>query len=214
MEIKNRNILVLSPHSDDMELGCGATIHRLIKASNFVVNMIFSYPPGVAEEEILKEIRAAQVWIEHNQTVHRVFPEVYLNSTPGEDNDFTRCRHLIRQALWDYNRASKPHVVFVPNTKDVHQSHQVVTEEARRVFKHSTILGYELPWNSYGFDGNVFFEVKQPSLVAKEEAIAEYASQGSRDMFHKSFATELARVRGLQAGVPFAECFEAIRIMI
>lgn len=214
MEIRSKKILVISPHADDMELGCGATIARLVKRANRVTNMILSFPPLVKEEKIREEISNAQNWIAHNETIFATYVTGSGIIFNGRDNDFALCRHVIRDYLWGYNRGNQPDVIFVPCTKDVHQSHQVVTEEARRIFKHSTILGYELFWNNYGFDNNVFIEVKEEDLEAKSKACAAYSSQFSRDMFARPWVEDLARIRGIQAGVPFAESFEAIRIVI
>ena len=38
----NKRILILAPHTDDGELGCGATISKLIETSNDVYYVAFS----------------------------------------------------------------------------------------------------------------------------------------------------------------------------
>src|SRR5262249_13871155 len=106
-------------------------------------------------------------------------------------------------------------VVLVPNSHDVHQSHEVVFAEARRAFKHSTILGYELPWNNFVFDSSVFVRLSAENMEAKKRAVGAFRSQTARPYFKDSDVYEDgARLRGLQAGCQFAECFQAIRIIV
>jgi LmbE family N-acetylglucosaminyl deacetylase len=105
-------------------------------------------------------------------------------------------------------------VVFIPNSKDIHQSHEVVFAEARRAFKWGTILGYELPWNSMEFPMDVFLTVSKEDVDAKIAAINAYKTQKNRMFFSNDIVGDLARVRGKQIGRPYAECFELIRMII
>jgi LmbE family N-acetylglucosaminyl deacetylase len=108
----------------------------------------------------------------------------------------------------------EPDVVFVPCSTDTHQSHEVVFSEARRAFKHTTLLGYELPWNNFTLSTDVFVEVAEENIEAKRRAILAYNSQSARPFVRNDVAHELARVRGIQANCTYAECFEAIRIFL
>ena len=105
--------------------------------------------------------------------------------------------------------------MLVPNGHDVHQSHEVVFAEARRAFKQTTILGYELSWNNFVFDSSVFVRLSADNIAAKKKAVGAFKSQTSRPFLKDSAACEpLARMRGLQAGCQYAECFQAIRIIL
>ena len=42
MDNKRKSILVLAPHADDGELGCGGTLNRLIEEGGKVFYMCFS----------------------------------------------------------------------------------------------------------------------------------------------------------------------------
>jgi hypothetical protein len=88
-----------------------------------------------------------------------------------------------------------------------------VYAEARRAFKFTTILGYELPWNSISFSMDVFVRLTKDEVDAKVAAVNAYATQKSRLFFSNDIVADLARVRGKQIGHDFAECFELVRLI-
>jgi hypothetical protein len=90
----------------------------------------------------------------------------------------------------------------------------VVFAEGRRAFKYSSILGYELPWNSFQFKMDLFVELDEDSVQAKIRAINAYETQKHRIFFSNDIVGDLARVRGKQIGKNYAECFEVIRMIL
>jgi len=99
----------------------------------------------------------------------------------------------------------------MPNSNDIHQDHKVIYEEGLRAFKHSSMLGYELPWNSLQFTSNFHVKLSKDDMTTKWKAISAYRSQEVRAYKSEAFFEGLARVRGLQVGTEFAEAFELIR---
>src|SRR5699024_6321863 len=89
----------------------------------------------------------------------------------------------ILQLFFDLNTALKPDLVLIPNSQDIHQSHEVVYAEARRAFKYITLLGYELPWNSMNFSMDVFITLSECNVKAKVDAINCYRTQKHRMFF-------------------------------
>ena len=73
---------------------------------------------------------------------------------------------------------------------------------------------YEMPWNNLSFKTQVFIEVDQIDLEKKCEALSKYKSQSKRVYFNKDFQKSLLKVRGVQAGLKYAECFETPRIYL
>jgi LmbE family N-acetylglucosaminyl deacetylase len=128
--------------------------------------------------------------------------------------DLFKDRMDILQLFYDTNKAINPDIVFVTNSKDIHQSHQVAYQEARRAFKYSTILGYELPWNSMSFDMDVFIEISEEDIKAKQASINSFETQKQRMFFSNDIVTDLAKLRGKQIGKEYAECFELTRMII
>lgn len=205
MEIKNKVILAIAPHLDDIELGLGGTIHKLGK-ENTIHYLGLSMPPLVTKEGFMEEFWRS---CDHlNLSKDRMVLKDY------NPRDLFTDRIEILQLFYDTNKRIQPDIVFVPNSKDIHQSHQVAYQEARRAFKYSTILGYELPWNSMEFNMDVFIELSEEDINAKQASINSFESQKTRTFFSNDIIKDLAKLRGKQIGKDYAECFEVSRIII
>lgn len=205
MEIKNKIILAIAPHLDDIELGLGATIHKL-SDHNIIHYLGLSMPPLVEKDIFMDEF-----W---ESCKHLKLSKDRMVLKDYNPRDLFKDRMDILQLFYDTNKEIKPDIVFVPNSKDIHQSHQVTYQEARRAFKYSSILGYELPWNSMSFDMDVFIEVSEENIEAKQQSINSFESQKARTFFSNDIITDLAKLRGKQVGKDFAECFELTRVII
>jgi LmbE family N-acetylglucosaminyl deacetylase len=205
MIIKGKTILAIAPHLDDIELGVGGTIHKL-KDDNEIHYLGLSMPPLVERDSFMKEF-----W---ESAKHLGFSKDRMTLKDYDPRDLFKDRMEILQLFYDTNMALRPDVVFAPNSQDIHQSHQVVHQEARRAFKFSTILGYELPWNSMAFNMDLFIELDEANVEAKQASINSFESQKSRLFFSNDIITDLAKLRGKQIGKEYAECFEVTRIII
>jgi LmbE family N-acetylglucosaminyl deacetylase len=195
------DVLALSPHTDDAELGAGGTLSKLKRTGADITVFGFSAPRTVNEEEF------------------RASTDV-LGADSVEIFDFETRRFLsdrqdILQILYDYSQEYQPDLVLTPSTSDLHQDHQVVTEEAMRAFRSATVLGYELPWNNIHFDQNCFIELDEADVEMKLEMLRKYESQvGRRNYFEEDYLRGLVRTRGVQVDARFAEGFEAIRMVL
>ena len=202
------NILILAPHTDDGELGCGASIAKYILEKKKVTYAAFStcsqsLPKEMPADTLVKECTAATKALGIGDTIFF---------------DFTVRRLLfhrqeILEELIRINNELKPQTVFLPAKNDVHQDHQVVYAEGLRAFKNANVLGYELPWNNFNFHPNYFEKISEENLAAKIYALKEYKSQASRKYMNPEFLRSLAVVRGLQANSDLAEAFEIYRLM-
>lgn len=203
--LRDRKVLAIAPHVDDVELGAGATIHQLGK-HNEVYYIGLSCPPLVEQDVFMSEFRASAriLGLDPARIILRHFDPRNLFDARGE----------ILQLLYDLNREIKPDLVFIPNSQDIHQSHEVVFAEARRAFKYTTMLGYELPWNNMNFSMDLFITLAREDVDAKIAAVNAYRTQKSRMFFSNDIVGDLARVRGKQIGNEYAECFEVIRIIL
>ena len=79
------------------------------------------------------------------------------------------------------------------------------------MFKRTTILGYEMPWNNISFDTLTFSVLDKPHVDKKIEALKCYESQRHRAYLNAEFVRSLALTRGVQISVPYAEAFEVVR---
>jgi len=199
-----KRLLVIAPHADDAELGCGGAIGRLARAGVRVVVVALT---RAGRPELDDEFHAAvKVLGAESRTQWPDYPV----------RRFSQCRQDILDRLLRLKKECRPDMVFVPASTDVHQDHQVVHAEALRAFRDVTLWGYELPWNHLIFSTQGFVTLSAADLARKWEALRCYKSQIGlkRRYFHHNVIESLARIRGLQIGVEFAEAFEIIRTRI
>lgn len=206
-----KRLLVLAPHTDDAELGCGASIAKFLESGVDVFVAAFStavesLPPGSAPDRLKDEFRAAVavLGIKESNTILYNYPVRRLSSF----------RQEVLEDLVDLGRSIQPDAVFVPSSHDLHQDHETLHEEAVRAFKCSTVWGYDLPWNHVTFSTHAFVCIDKRHLEKKWAALTCYQSQLElqRPYFSWNFIESLARVRGTQVKVEYAEAFEVVRI--
>jgi len=206
-----QRILVLAPHTDDAELGCGGTIARLVEAGRDVFVAAFStaedsLPAGKAPDTLKKEFFAAMpvLGVPKSNLIVYDYRVRYLSYS----------RQEVLEAIVGLRGDIDPDLVLLPSGKDLHQDHQVVYMEGLRAFKHGSVLGYELPWNHIGFDAHVFSVLDGHHVEKKWEALQAYRTQFElgRLYFTREFIEGLARVRGTQVQAPWAEAFEVLRL--
>ena len=206
-------VLVLGPHTDDGEFGCGATIAKLIEAGKTIYYATFScaeesVPEGMPRDILLTEVRAASEAL-------GISPEHLINYR-YRVRHFPHYRQDILEDLIKLRRDIQPDLVFLPSKHDVHQDHQTIYQEGLRAFKFTRILSYEMPWNNFSITTNVLVHVEERHIQTKLNAIACYQSQinAGRNYANEEFVRSLARTRGVQGGTHYAEAFEAIRWLI
>ena len=204
-------VLVLAPHTDDGEFGCGGTMARLVEAGTDVRYVAFStatkslpeaFPPGTLAREV-REATAELGIPEGNLTVH----DFEVRTFPERRQDILEL--LIE--LWDEWR---PDAVLQPSVYDVHQDHQVVAAEGLRAFKRTTVLGYEIPWNNFHFEYQAYFSLGRADLERKVAALAKYASQQHRRYADAEYIWSIARTHGTNVNRELAEVFQVYRVVV
>ncbi|HEV8102716.1 MAG TPA: PIG-L deacetylase family protein [Gaiellaceae bacterium] len=205
-----RRALVLAPHTDDGEFGCGGTMARLVEAGAEVRYVAFSIatrslPPGFAPDTLAREVREATTELgisDANLTVHdfdvRTFPEH---------------RQEILELLIEIWNDWQPDAVFQPSLHDVHQDHQTIAQEGLRAFKRTTILGYEIPWNNFDFSYQAYIALEKPHIERKVAALAKYASQQHRRYANGEYVWNVARTHGTNVNRDYAEVFQVYRVV-
>ncbi|MBC7410860.1 MAG: PIG-L family deacetylase [Bacteroidia bacterium] len=203
-----KKILVLAPHTDDGEFGCGGTINKLISEGNEVYLAAFSacqqsVLPQFPSDILITEVKAATIKL-------GIKPEnlILFNY---DVRTFNYRRQDILDDLIKLRAKIKPDMVFIPSLNDIHQDHKTIAEEGLRAFKFSTILCYEMPWNNITFTTSSFFILTEANVQAKVNALGEYKSQAHRPYANERFIRSLANTRGVQIDQEYAEAFEVLR---
>jgi N-acetylglucosamine malate deacetylase 1 len=211
--ISPQRVLVMSPHTDDAELGCGGTMARWIEEGAELFTAAFStaetsLPPGSKPYRLKDECHAAldELGVPKENRFVYDFPVRELGYH----------RQEVLEEMVDLARTVAPEVVLVPSGADLHQDHAVVHQESVRAFRYTTMLGYELPWNHITFSTEAFVVLEEQHIRRKWAALMKYDSQVEikRPYFRYEAIEAMARVRGLQVKAGFAEAFELIRIRL
>lgn len=203
-----KTILLLAPHPDDGEFSCGATLKRWSGEGAEIWYAAFSpckksVPEGFDEDVLYKELPRA--------LSHLGIPDNRIVTFDYPVREFPAHRQSILDDLIQLRQRIKPDLVLMPNSQDIHQDHKTIHEEGVRAFKFASMLGYELPWNTFNFPTNGHVKVDRAHLDAKINALKEYRTQQFRPYMDPEFLVGLARTRGLQVNADYAEAFEVIR---
>ena len=203
-----KNVLVIAPHTDDAEFGCGGTISKMVDNGIDVYIATFSaceksvprqFPPDVLVDEFKNASNILGV------SSSNIFLFEY------DVRVFNEKRQSILQDLILLRERVNPELVFIPASSDIHQDHSTIYNEGKRAFKFCSILGYEMPWNNLSFETSSFIFLKEKYIDLKVKALKEYKSQVHRPYSNEEFIRSLARTRGTQINTHYAEAFEVIR---
>ncbi len=205
------DVLVLAPHTDDGELGCGGTIARLVEQGSNVTYVAFStadksLPNGLPKGTLRKEVM--------NATSALGISAANVIAYEYEVRKLNYVRQDILEHLIEIRQQRPTDIVLMPSLNDLHQDHSTVAAEGLRAFKNRTILGYELIWNNLSFNTTCFVRLEERHVRRKADALMEYRSQAGKAYMSERFVYSLAHARGVQIGCEFAECFEVIRYIV
>jgi len=208
--INTNRILILAPHIDDGELGCGGSISKYAAEGKEIFYAAFSdcrksLPAGLEPDVLRHECKKATGILGIKET-HLHFFNFDVRIFPGS-------RQEILDEMVKMNKIIQPDLVFTPAAHDIHQDHEVIYAESLRAFKNCSVLGYELPWNNSSFNTQCFIKLSDENIESKLAALNAYSSQAHRKYFNEDFIKSLAKVRGIQSGNMFAESFEVYRLI-
>lgn len=198
-----KRALVLAPHPDDAELGCGGLISLLIEREVEVFICVFSLcelsiPEGFSKDILSDELKKSALHMGVSQ--ENLFVKKYTVRR------FDESRQDILEDIVKLRNDLKPDLVLMPSLDDMHQDHEVVAKQALRAFKANKLISYELPWNQMKTNLNFFVKLSKHHLETKVSALSCYESQKHRP-YTGQFLYNLANVRGVMCGAKYAEAF-------
>lgn len=206
---KVRKILCLGAHSDDIEIGCGGTMLRLIREN-----------PGVDVHWVVlssNEMRRAEALSSAERFLHGV-RERTIDIQEFRDSYFPDQWSAIKDHFHAIANSFQPDVVFTHRRDDAHQDHRVVAELTWCAFRKHLVLEYEIP----KFEGdlgqpNVFVPLSERLIESKSAYLLEsFASQADKYWFSAETFRSLALIRGLEANADerFAEGFYSRKLVL
>jgi LmbE family N-acetylglucosaminyl deacetylase len=204
---KNPKILLLGAHSDDIEIGCGGTILRLIKE---VPNAQFRWIVFSAKEQRSQEALQSAKSFLNIVGLKRIniqeFKESYFPFTAAKIKDY------FEKLKNEYS----PDLVFTHYSNDAHQDHELISKLTWNTFRNNLILEYEIP----KYDGDLvtpnFYVYLHESFVQKKIDLIwnNFQTQKEKKWFSKDTFKSIMRIRGLESNSPssYAEAFHCKKI--
>jgi LmbE family N-acetylglucosaminyl deacetylase len=205
MNFFGKSVLFLGAHPDDIELGCGALLHRIVKQTDVLC---------VTLSDNQKNPDLQNVVAEHYDSMAVLgVPEEKIILGPFTTRVFHDARQEILEYFLKLRREFKPDLIFVHSKQDVHQDHLTMTDEALRAFRGITVLGFDVVRSSYGFFPHFLIEVSEEDVNKKIEALSRYATYRDRYYFNSELTRSIMLRHGALAERPFAEGFDILRIV-
>jgi LmbE family N-acetylglucosaminyl deacetylase len=201
-EAASRRVLAIGAHSDDIEIGCGGTLLKLIEqqAVSEVCWVVLSGGTDRADEA-RRSAEALLEGVPQTQILLRDFPDGFF---PYEGQ---RIKDFFEALKADFS----PDVVFTHQRADLHQDHRVCCELTWNTFRDHLILEYEVP----KYDGdmsapNAFVPIDEHLHRRKiDHLMSFFGSQRSKRWFQEDLFSSLLRLRGMECNSPssYAEAF-------
>jgi LmbE family N-acetylglucosaminyl deacetylase len=195
-------VLCLGAHSDDIEIGCGGTILRLIKeCPDLCVCWVVFSSNDQRSKEALDSAHALLSEVRDRNVIVKSFKDGYFPYAGAEIKDyFEQLKQLI-----------SPDVIFTHYRLDLHQDHRVLNELTWNTFRNHLILEYEIP----KYDGdigtpNFFVSLDESTCRRKIKHILDnFKTQTKQDWFTEDTFLAMLRLRGIECRMPdrYAEAF-------
>jgi LmbE family N-acetylglucosaminyl deacetylase len=200
-------ILCIGAHCDDIEIGAGATIMRLVASHpGTEICWVVCASGDVRRREAESSVQAfcagaADVTVAIGDLPENILPQHVLE---------------VRELLDQHARPFGPDIVFCPHRDDLHQDHRLLAEMALQLFRDHPIFEYEI----VKYDGdlhtpNVYVEVDDSLARRKVDLLFEhFPTQQRRPWFDREAFLGLMRLRGIECNSRYAEGFHAHKIAL
>jgi LmbE family N-acetylglucosaminyl deacetylase len=204
-----RSILCIGAHCDDIEIGCGATILRLLEENPGlkITWVVLSSTPQRRKEAL----RASKLFLK-DLTPHRVLIKNF------RDSYFPYYGSKIKDFISGVRFDPSPDLIFTHCRGDLHQDHRLVSELTWNAFRDHMILEYEIP----KYDGdlgspNLFVEISESLVNQKIRHVLDaFQTQVTKSWFTEDTLRALLRIRGVEAASKkkFAEAFYCRKLLL
>jgi LmbE family N-acetylglucosaminyl deacetylase len=204
-----RVVLCLGAHCDDIEIGCGGTVLRLLEANpELEVHWVVLCSDELRRREAAEGARRFLGADAEKRVRIQDFRDGFL---PYEGREVKEFFERLKGEV-------QPELILTHYRSDLHQDHRVVSELTWNTFRNHLILEFEIP----KYDGdlgvpNFFVPLSEAQVARKcEHVLAAFASQRGRRWFSEDTFRALMRLRGIECNAPgsYAEAFYARKIVL
>ena len=197
-----RQILLLGAHADDIEIGCGGTILKLVsRYPNAHFHWVVFSANGARAEEA--ELSAGRFLFGANsQSIElRAFRDGFFPYQGAEIKEFFEA---LKAKL-------RPDLIFTHHESDRHQDHRLLSELTWNTFRDHVILEYEIPKYDGGLGSPSFFVplTEEERCRKIDMLLAGFPSQSARKWFSEATFDAILRLRGIESNAPsgYAEAY-------
>jgi LmbE family N-acetylglucosaminyl deacetylase len=206
---ENLSVLCLGAHSDDIEIGVGATLLGLIARG---VRLDVHWCVLSGEGERVHEAKAsAEDFLEGAARAEIEVADFRTSFFPEQSE-------AIKSWFEKLKPRSGADVIFTHRRDDAHQDHREINRLTWNTFRDHTILEYEIPkWDGDFGQPNLYVRIAPATLQRKIDLLmAHFGTQRSKHWFDEETFRGLARLRGLECGAPerYAEAFFARKLTV
>ncbi len=202
-----RVALLLGAHCDDIEIGCGGTLLRLLDEYPDLSVVWVNFSGNEIRE---KETRAAAARLLKHANNPRVIVHRFRNGY------FPWAGAEIKDAFEVLKREVEPDIIFTHLRGDLHQDHRVISDLTWNTFRNHLILEYEIP----KYDGdlgvpNMFIPLEPKHYEEKVETLMScFPSEAGKHWFSRETFMGLMRLRGMECNATsgYAEAFYARKL--
>jgi len=205
MNFSGKRVLFLGAHPDDIEIGCGALLHNIVKKTEVLC---------VTLSDNQKNPDLQKVKGEHLKSMSVLgVPEDRVVFGTFQTRVFPDARQEILEYFLKLRKDFKPDLIFTHSKQDVHQDHNTMTDEALRAFRGITVLGFDVVRSSYDFFPHFLVEVTEEDVNKKIAALAQYETYQNRYYFNSELTRSIMVRHGALAETSYAEGFDILRIV-
>jgi LmbE family N-acetylglucosaminyl deacetylase len=204
-----KTILCLGAHADDIEIGCGGTILKLLRQyENLTVHWLVL---GARDQRAVEAAASAQRFLTEAGQKNIVVEGFRDSFFPYEGE-------RVKERFNQLGAEIQPDMIFTHRREDMHQDHRVVAELTWNTFRNHLILEYEIP--KYEGDlgtPNVFVPLSDEICREKvETTIDAFPTQQSKPWFTADTLNALLRIRGIECQSPTgqAEAFHCRKLVL
>lgn len=201
------NVLCLGAHSDDIEIGAGATILQWL-ADGRKLNVRWCVASAIGERQ--EEARASALeFLEGAQDVAFEFGDFRDGYFPSEAS-------RLKDWVESLKSGPKPDIILTHRRDDAHQDHRTICELTWNAFRDHVILEYEIPkWDGDVGRPNIYVQVSDEALTRKIALLDKhFGTQRSKAWFDDETFRGLARLRGVECRTRYAEAYVARKMLL
>jgi LmbE family N-acetylglucosaminyl deacetylase len=200
-------VLCLGAHSDDIEIGCGGAILKLIdRAGGCRFHWVVFSAGAVRDDEARRSAERFLAGSRGSTVVVKDFRNSF----------FPHVGDRIKEYFEELKAMVRPDLIFTHARQDLHQDHRVIHELTWNSFRNHLVLEYEIP----KYDGdlgtpNFFVPLSAAQCERKVRLLMEcFQTQRNKHWFTEDLFYGLMRLRGMECCAPerHAEAFYARKV--